>query len=67
MDEKEKLVIHIDSSQKREGLPEVEQGGRCPHCGGPTKDGFGMAGGGFGVYTYCKPCGVVVSKTLVEE
>lgn len=63
----DELFVHIDSTKKREGLPELDQGGVCPHCGGPTEDGFGMAGGGFGAYTYCEPCGVVVSKTTTEE
>lgn len=63
----DKLVVHVDPIDKREGMPEVDQGGRCPHCGGPTVDGFGLAGGGFGVYTYCEACERVVSKTLMDE
>jgi hypothetical protein len=25
----------------------------CPHCGTETEHGFGLAGGGYGVYVYC--------------
>ncbi len=37
----DKPVVHIDQSEKRSGLPEVDQGGRCPHCGGPTSRWWG--------------------------
>jgi hypothetical protein len=25
----------------------------CPKCGAETEKGFGLAGGGYGVYAYC--------------
>lgn len=25
----------------------------CPKCGGPTDEGYGLAGGGFGSYVFC--------------
>lgn len=58
--------IHIDPSYKREELPEYNDG-PCPHCKGKTETGFGLAGGGFGLYAYCASCKLVVSKTEVEE
>lgn len=61
------LIVHIDQAQKREDLPEYEQGGACPRCGGATEDGFGLAGGGFGIYSFCPDCQAVVGKTEVEE
>ena len=26
---------------------------KCPHCGTETENGFGLAGGGYGIYVYC--------------
>lgn len=34
-------------------VPIPEPGPPCPKCGEPTGDGFGLAGGGYGPYTYC--------------
>lgn len=39
----------------------------CPHCGGETKTAFGLAGGGYGPYTYCETCELVVSKSADED
>jgi len=59
--------IHIDSSTIRKGIPEYLQDMPCPKCGKPATDGFGLAGGGFGIYNYCEDCGEVVSKSLVDD
>ena len=64
----DQISIHIDASEKREDVPEQgSTGGICPRCGGLLEQGFGLAGGGFGVYEYCPTCAQVVTKTLVEE
>ena len=26
---------------------------KCPHCGTDTEEGFGLAGGGYGIYVWC--------------
>lgn len=62
-----KVVIFVDADRKRPGLPEYDQTGRCPKCGGETETGFGLAGGGYGVYAYCSPCGIVTSKSETPE
>lgn len=62
----DKIDIHIDASEKRAELPDAGLDS-CPHCSGPLEDGFGLAGGGFGIYQFCAACGRIVSKTLVEE
>ncbi len=36
--------------------------GLCPECGGSLEVGFGLAGGGYGPYTYCLACERVVEK-----
>jgi uncharacterized protein (UPF0212 family) len=38
---------------------------QCPHCGSELDVGFGMAGGGYGAYTYCpaEDCGKYFDKT----
>lgn len=40
----------------------------CPHCGTPLESGYGMAGGGMGVYMYCPAddCGKYFSKTQTD-
>ncbi len=41
------------------GKPGTEQGepptedNRCPKCGGEVQDGYGLAFGGMGVYSFC--------------
>lgn len=63
----DKAHVHIDASHKRDALPEYSQDERCPHCGGMTESGFGLAGGGFGVYSFCQSCQVVTSKSETPE
>lgn len=45
---------HIDlaatEKQKRNAEPLLDI---CPKCKKPTEQGFGLAGGGYGVYVYC--------------
>lgn len=37
---------------------------RCPKCLGTNLEtGFGLAGGGFGPYSYCASCGTIVNKS----
>jgi hypothetical protein len=40
----------------------------CPKCGTETEQGFGLAGGGYGVYVYCptEGCGYF-AKIQVED
>lgn len=58
--------VHIDPSHKRDNLPEYSQD-KCPKCGGPVETGFGLAGGGYGIYSFCNACGEIVSKSEVQE
>lgn len=59
----DEIHVHIDSSEQDKDIPEV-QPTVCPKCTGSNFDmGFGLAGGGFGPYTYCVDCGAVVHKT----
>ncbi len=41
--------------------------GRCPKCNGSIEIGFGLAGGGYGVYEYCEACGAVVTKDVEPD
>ena len=73
-DEKEQIKRAIAKEQIKRAIaeakpypPEYEQGSSCPKCGGETEDGFGLAGGGYGIYTFCPACGIITSKTQVEE
>ena len=62
----DKITVRTDAAAKDKELPEYQQG-LCPKCNGPTHDGFGLAGGGYGVYTYCEACNEVVSKSEVDD
>ncbi len=59
----DKITMHVDAASKREDLPDMGSHDACPTCQGPLQIGFGMAGGGYGVYTYCEACSEVTSKT----
>lgn len=64
----EPIIMVIDPSNKRDGLPEYDPAVRCPaHPDIPACHGFGLAGGGVGVYSYCEECGLVLTKSLTEE
>ena len=63
----EKIVHHIAYAKKRSDIPEFDQAMKCPKCGGPTEEGFGMAGGGYGVYTFCPSCQRILSKSEEME
>lgn len=65
-----KQTIHIDAAEKRDDLPDCGGAKPCERddCPAPAfETGFGLAGGGYGVYEYCSVCGNVVSKTTVED
>jgi len=61
------IHVHIDAAEVREGMPDYDQATLCPQCGGVTETSFGLAGGGFGIYSFCPSCGIVVSKSEVDE
>lgn len=62
----DKLLVHIDSATQHPDIPEAGPT-HCPDCKVEAESGFGMAGGGMGVYTYCPSCGKMLSKTQVED
>lgn len=66
-EEPKPLLVHVDPSEKDKTLPEYRQDLPCPNCGGATETGFGLAGGGMGIYSYCTKCGGVVSKSITED
>lgn len=46
------------------GSVHLVQSERCPKCLSTNLEmGFGLAGGGYGPYSYCPNCGIVVNKT----
>jgi len=65
-----KTMIHIDAAEKRPDLPDTGEAKSCGRvdCPAPRFEmGFGLAGGGYGVYEYCEVCGEIVSKTEVHD
>lgn len=62
------ISIHIDSSEKRPDIPDLDQAIRCAdHPDLEPEMSFGLAGGGFGMYTYCPACGRILSKDVESE
>jgi hypothetical protein len=62
---KNKIEIHIDSCEQHESIPDA-QFQYCPKCGKECTQSFGLAGGGYGVYSYCEDHGVV-GKIQIDE
>lgn len=58
----DELKVHIDMAKQDPTIPEVGPD-ECPKCRVPYEVGFGLAGGGYGAYTYCPECGGMLSKT----
>lgn len=62
----DKITIMIDSAKQT--VPHYNEAIRCPdHPTARVEQGFGLAGGGYGVYTVCSECAVVLSKTQEDE
>ena len=61
----DEVTIHIDTVAQHSdvpgGCPDV-----CPDCGTEAEHGFGMAGGGMGVYTFCPKCEKMLGKVQCE-
>jgi hypothetical protein len=68
MTDKDNVIpfAHIDSSTQHPDIPEAGPT-HCPECKVEAECGFGMAGGGMGVYTYCPSCGKMLSKIQTED
>jgi hypothetical protein len=69
MTDEKKPIFHIDlaatEEQKQSNAPLLDI---CPHCGTPTENGFGLAGGGYGVYVFCPKAGCdYFAKHQVED
>lgn len=58
----DQIGVHIDSSEVRPQDKPPRPDGKCQYCGGETQQGFGLAGRGFGPYSYCETCSRVVDK-----
>jgi hypothetical protein len=63
--------IHVSYAEKRSDIPAMGDGKNCdrPDCKGP-KDwefGYGLAGGGMGVYSYCNTCEQIREKDCDPE
>lgn len=60
------LSFHIDSAEQT--VPEMDQSIRCPdHPTTEPEVGYGMAGGGIGVYEFCPMCGRILCKSQDPE
>ena len=65
MTNEKKITVHTDSAGQ-DPLLGTTGPDHCPDCEVAYEVGFGMAGGGMGVYTYCPQCGKLLSKTQEE-
>lgn len=64
MTEEPKITLHIDSGEQHPGLPEFDETVKCPdHPTARVETGYGLAGGGYGVYTLCSTCCRILSKS----
>jgi hypothetical protein len=60
--------IHVHHSQKDADIPDYDAHVRCRlHPRYMPNSGFGLAGGGYGPYTYCSICMRILSKSSIEE
>lgn len=58
----DEVKVHLDMAGQNPAIPEAGPDD-CPKCKVPYEVGFGLAGGGYGAYTYCPQCGGMLSKT----
>lgn len=62
------MATHIDSGEKDDKIPEFDESIRCPeHPHAIVNTGYGLVGGGIGVYTYCSVCWRTLSKSQDKE
>lgn len=45
--------IFVDANHRCEDCGEIHDREKCPRCGSWIGHGFGLAGGGYGLYKYC--------------
>ena len=62
----DQLIGHIAGLKVREDILDHEVD-TCPTCDTPCEIGYGLAGGGFGVYGFCSTCEKVVWKCIDSE
>lgn len=67
MSDEKKLTVMVDYSSKESNIPEYQQDFICPTCNVPSETGFGLAGGGYGIYSVCPKCCVVLTKSQIDE
>lgn len=66
MTDEPKISVHIDTTEVHDGILD-HQVENCPKCGTELQTSFGLAGGGFGVYGFCEPCGKVIWKCVTDD
>lgn len=57
----DKIVVHTDSSEVDEGILD-HQVQDCPRCNTELEMGYGLGGGGIGVYGFCPKCERIIWK-----
>ena len=61
----EQITLHVDSAEQT--VPPMSGAQECYRCGTELEIGFGLAGGGYGVYEYCPKCAEVIGKDQEED
>jgi hypothetical protein len=61
-DDMERFRALMDRVGKQKQGPEM-----CTHPVEYTEAGYGLAGGGIGVYNYCGLCFKIISKVILED
>jgi hypothetical protein len=68
METSEKTTVLIDSAIQSPEIPPLDQSIKCPdHPQAQSEIAFGLAGGGYGIYSYCPECSRILSKDQEEE
>ena len=60
--EPDKIVKGITCGGPMREDASKQVGPNCPVCGTELIPGFGLAGGGYGIYDFCAKCGKVYNK-----
>lgn len=60
------FTFFVDKTEQDKDLPD-HCPDECPDCKIPAESGFGMAGGGMGVYTYCPQCNKMLGKVQIDD
>ena len=64
MNDRPTSQVHVSSRTRNPSIPDFDTRIRCEkHPHEDPEQGYGLAGGGYGVYSFCARCNRVLSKS----